>query len=96
MKRHEPLSVGNLLSLWIDEDPQLQDHLLEVRAIAYIQEKYTLFKKYIGSASIRNRVMYLQITSAPLRTQLLMSRKQLVDEINHHIGVWIVDDIKIY
>lgn len=49
--------------------------------------------KYTGEITIRNRVMYVQIRSAPLRQELSMARTRVIENINDGQGQPIIDDI---
>jgi len=49
--------------------------------------------RYTGAMYIKNQVLYVQITSAVLRNDLLLSRQNLIKGLNQHIGKTVIKDI---
>ena len=49
--------------------------------------------RYTGLVYIKNRVLYVQITSAVLRNDLLLSRQNLIKRLNEHVGKEVIKDI---
>ncbi|MDR1698628.1 MAG: DUF721 domain-containing protein [Prevotellaceae bacterium] len=49
--------------------------------------------RYTGSMYIKNQVLYVQITSAVLRNDLLLSRENLINGLNKHAGKEVIKDI---
>lgn len=96
MRKKQPLPIGKLIDEWIDDQPEVQDHLMEVRAINYVLAKYALLKNYIGRTNIRNRIMYISVLSGPLKHQLLLCREELCKEINEFVGWDLIDEIRVF
>ncbi len=44
---------------------------------------------------IRNQCLHVSLTSPVLRTELHMSRDQLVEALNHAVGAQVITDIKL-
>jgi len=44
---------------------------------------------------IRNRILYLQVTSSVLKNELLMMRQAIIDKINEQAGEKIVEQMVI-
>jgi predicted nucleic acid-binding Zn ribbon protein len=42
---------------------------------------------------IKNQVLYIEVTSAPLRQQLMMGRQQLVIKLNQYVGAQVITNI---
>jgi len=50
--------------------------------------------KYTSDLYIKNKVLYVKISSAVLRNELLMSRQILVDSLNKNVGAEVITDIR--
>lgn len=44
---------------------------------------------------IRNRTLYLHVTSSVLKTELLMMRQEIIDKLNENAGEKVVEQIVI-
>lgn len=42
---------------------------------------------------VRNRTLFLQIDSAPLRQELLLAKTKLIELINKDVGEVVIDDV---
>ena len=42
---------------------------------------------------VRNRVLFLQIDSAPLRQELLLAKTKVIENINRDMGETVIDDV---
>jgi predicted nucleic acid-binding Zn ribbon protein len=53
--------------------------------------------KYIASRTreiyVQNRTLYLKIESGPLRQELFMARKKMIDMLNQEAGDKVVDEV---
>ncbi len=58
------------------------DNVLGKNINAYIKEKY-----------IRNNVLFVQVNSAVLRSELSMARQQLIETLNNSVGNTVITDI---
>lgn len=48
---------------------------------------------YTGDLYIRNQILYVHLTSAPLRQELMMGRELLVKNLNRHVGATVIINI---
>ncbi|MBQ5819038.1 MAG: DUF721 domain-containing protein, partial [Bacteroides sp.] len=44
---------------------------------------------------IKNQTLYVHLTSAPLRQELMMGREMLVRTLNRHVGAQVIANIVI-
>jgi predicted nucleic acid-binding Zn ribbon protein len=44
---------------------------------------------------IKNRILYIHVTSSVLKTELLMMRQQIVDKLNENAGEKLIDELVI-
>lgn len=49
--------------------------------------------QYTSELSIRNRVLYVSLTSSVLRHDLFLSREEIKRSLNKHVGVEVIVDI---
>ena len=93
MKRNDAESVGMLIRRFLREEG-LETPLNEKRLIDSWAE---VMGPAIASLSkpqfIKNQVLYVEVTSAPLRQQLMMGRRQLVNKLNQHVGAQVISNI---
>ncbi|MBR1809101.1 MAG: DUF721 domain-containing protein [Paludibacteraceae bacterium] len=95
MKRKNTESVGAVVAQVLRE-MGLEKPLLEHRLIeAWPSLMGPLVQKYTGKIEIKNGVMLVQITSAALRQELFIARKQLVEKLNKEMGAEIITDIRL-
>ncbi len=52
--------------------------------------------KYCESKYIKNKVLYVKLSSSVLRNELMMSRQKLVENLNNYIGLEVIKDIRFY
>ena len=49
--------------------------------------------KYTSNLAIKNRKLYVTITSSVLRHDLFISRENIVESLNKHVGSHVIDEI---
>lgn len=93
MKRSEAQSIGNLIRTYLRQE-SLESPLNEVRLInAWGEVLGPTIASYTRSLSIRNQTLYVHLTSAVLRQELMMSREMLVRNLNRHVGAQVITNI---
>ena len=50
---------------------------------------------YTRDISIKNQVLFVHLSSAVLRQELMMERKRLVQRLNEHVKAQVITDIVI-
>ena len=58
-------------------------------------DKYCTFKIADNKIYIKNQTLYVHLTSAPLRQELMMGREMLVRTLNRHVGAQVIANIII-
>jgi predicted nucleic acid-binding Zn ribbon protein len=93
MRRNDAQSVGMLIRKFLRQEG-LETPLNEKRLIDAWGD---VMGPAIASCSkpqyIKNQVLYVEVTSAPLRQQLMMGRQQLVNKLNQHVGAQVISNI---
>lgn len=49
--------------------------------------------RFTRSAEIRNRTLYVRLTSSVVRHELMAGRKSLTYRLNEHVGAQVIDNI---
>ena len=93
MRRNDAESVGMLIRKFLRQEG-LETPLNEKRLIDSWSE---MMGSSIASMSkalyIKNQVLYVEVTSTPLRQQLMMGRQQLVNRLNQQVGAQVITNI---
>ena len=93
MRRNDAESVGMLIRKFLRQEG-LETPLNEKRLIDSWGE---VMGQGIASLSkplyIKNQVLYVEVSSAPLRQQLMMGRQQLVNRLNQQVGAQVISNI---
>jgi hypothetical protein len=96
MKRTNARRIGEMLQLFLDENPQLWQKILEVRIErAWGEVLGVTVMKSTRNLYVRNRILYVSINSSVLRNELLMNRERLVNSLNKHAGAEVIRDVII-
>lgn len=89
----EAKSITELLNRYL-RDEGLETPLNQSRLIdAWSEVVGKIVSDNTGSLYIRNNVLYVEIKSAALRSNLIYKRKVLVDLLNRHVGATVINDI---
>ena len=93
MKRNDAESVGMLIRRFLRQEG-LETPLNEKRLIdAWAEVMGPAIASWSKPQFIKNQVLYVEVTSAPLRQQLMMGRQQLVNRLNQHVGAQVISNI---
>jgi len=49
--------------------------------------------KYTSGLSVKNRVLYVNLTSSVLRHDLFLSREEIKNSLNRQVGAEVINDI---
>lgn len=93
MKRNEAETVGNIITRLLKAE-NLEQKFDEQRVAAMWKDVVGQgINRYTVNRSVRNGVLYVTISSAPLRNELMMNRSRLVSRINDFMGHEVIHDI---
>lgn len=96
MKRQNSQTIGEVLRDFFEENTALQEKILEIRIQrAWKEILGPMVAQYTQSTYIRNRVLFVSLTSAVLRSELTMCRDRLVKSLNEYAGAEVIRDIII-
>lgn len=96
MNRDETLSLAQLMRRMLEEEPDMHEHLLEIRAREVLPEILGGLYKTIGRVDIREGVLYMQVHSAGVKHALTLERGKFIRRINDAVQAELIREIKLY
>jgi predicted nucleic acid-binding Zn ribbon protein len=95
MRKRNTQSIQEVISEYLKE-LQIDRKLKEVGVVSQWEK---LMGKTVSARTsqiyIRNRILYIQVTSSVLKNELLMMRQAIIDKINEQAGEKIVEQMVI-
>jgi Protein of unknown function (DUF721). len=96
MIRRKSMQIGDTLRLFWQDNPELYHKMLEERVQRLWGELFgPSIAKYTSNVYVKNRVLYVQMTSSVVRSEMIALRKKLVITLNEHAGSDVIDDVMI-
>ncbi len=93
MKRNNAVSIGEAIRKFLREE-RLESPLNEQRLIdAWNVVLGPSIASYTDGLFIRNQILYVHLTSAALRQELMMGRELLVNNLNRYVGAQVITNI---
>ncbi|MCI5665005.1 MAG: DUF721 domain-containing protein [Mediterranea sp.] len=93
MKRNNAEPIGNLIRTYLRQE-SLEAPLNEQRLLrAWPEVLGPTIASYTRELSIRNQTLYVHLSSAALRQELMMGRDLLVRNLNRHVGAQVITNI---
>ena len=72
----------------------LETPLLEYRSTqAWPEVMGQTISRYTKQVCVRDGKLQVQITSAPLRQNLMMEHKRIAQKLNDHVGSYVISDV---
>lgn len=93
MKRNNAEPIGKLIQQFLRQE-SLESPLNEQRLLdAWPQVLGATIASYTRELFIRNQILYVHLTSAALRQELMMGRELLVRNLNQKVGATVITNI---
>ncbi len=93
MKRNRAESIGQLLREYLRQEG-LETPLNEQRLVdSWAKVLGPTIASYTSNLYIKNQVLYVHLTSAALRQELMMGRELLVRNLNREVGATVITNI---
>jgi len=94
MKRVNTQTIGTVLDIFFEQNPELADKLAEVRLIdSWKTVLGASVSRFTDSLFIKKRTLYVRLTSSVLKSELMMCREQLTLKLNNAAGRNVIDSI---
>lgn len=93
MKKQEPLSIKEIIAQFIDVNDMGQK--LDETQLILLWPKIAgeTVNAYTQSLQVRNRTLYVHLSSAVLRNELMMLRNELLRRYTEEFGHPVIDNI---
>lgn len=96
MKRKNTQTLGEVIRDFLEENKSLREKIYISRVErAWTEVLGTMVMQYTRNLYVKNRVLYVSLSSSVLRSELSLSRERLVKSLNEHAGAEVIDDIVI-
>ena len=94
MKKKYAQPLSEVLSNFFDNNGLLKSKLAEHRVVTAWREVLgESVAHYTKNVYFNRSTLYVQLTSAVLRAELLMNKEGLMKKLNEYVGVRVVGDI---
>ncbi len=96
MKRTNTQPIGEILRDFFEDNTELYEKIMEVRIErAWKKLLGPMAAHYTRHLYVRDRILYVSMTSAVLRSELLLSKDKLLSNINQEIQNAFLFDLVI-
>lgn len=96
MKRRNSQTVGEALREFFEQNSALREKILEIRIQrAWGEVLGPMVMQYTSNVYIRDKVLYVSLTSSVLRSELTMCRDRLVKSLNEYARAEVIRDVVI-
>ena len=96
MKRSDAEQIGNLVRRYLRQEC-LESPLNERRLInAWPEVLGEYVASYTREMFIKNQTLYVHLTSAVIRQELMMNRESLIRRLNQKVGAAVITNIVFY
>ena len=93
MKRRNEYSLKEVIEELV-KAYRMEDKLDETRLInSWDKVVGAIFAKHTEHLSVKNKILYVKLDSAVLRSELVMARSKLVEMLNKEMGKKVIEDI---
>ena len=93
MRRNDAEQIGDMIRKFFRQNG-LESPLNEYRLVqAWKDVVGPAIMRYTSNLYIKNQVLYVHLTSAALRQELMMGRELLVRNLNRHVGAQVISNI---
>ncbi|NDW09554.1 DUF721 domain-containing protein [Dysgonomonas sp. 520] len=94
MRKKNSESIGEAIRQYFEENPFFKRKLAESKVIS---GWHIIFSKTISSYTsdvyLKNNILYVHLTSSVLRSELSMAKEKMIDDLNKHVGMYVVKNI---
>lgn len=93
MRRNEAEQIGDMIRKFFRQNG-LESPLNEYRLVdAWKDVVGSTFSSYTNNLYIKNQILYVHLTSATVRQELMMGRDILVRRLNERVGAQVIVNI---
>lgn len=94
MIRKNTQTIGEVLRDFFEDNTELYEKMMEIRIQrAWREVLGPMVLQYTRLIYVKDRVLYVSLTSAVLRNELLLCRERLVKSLNQYAGSSVIKDL---
>jgi hypothetical protein len=94
MKKSNTQSISDILEVFFKENPQLARKLAETRLMnSWEKVLNPAVLRYTGQLFVKNKCLFVKINSSIVKSELMMRREQLVQDLNREAGEAVITHI---
>ncbi len=94
MKRRNTQSIKEILRDFFEDNEELYEKVLAIRIQrAWRETLGPTINHYTRNLFIRDDVLYVQLTSSVLRSELIISKEKLIKSLNEYAGRTVIRNI---
>jgi len=94
MRRTNTQTIKEALDQFLEENSMLTDKLAETRLVnSWSKILGSLTERYTTNLYIRKKILYVSLSSAVLKSELMMCREKLISRLNEGAGKDVIEDI---
>ncbi len=95
MKRHNDQTIREVLAEFSLQKPVKNQLLLTKIKTFWKQNMAFGINQSTQKIDLKNNLLILHITSAPLRQELLIHKDLIITKLNNHLGATIIKEIRL-
>lgn len=96
MRRSNAQPIGEVLRDIFEDNTEIFEKIMEVRIQrAWKKLLGPMAMQYTRNMYVRDRVLYVYMTSAVLRSELLLCKDKLIENLNAEVGSFFLFDLVI-
>lgn len=89
-------TLGDAIREFFDDNVELRGKILEIRVQrAWGEILGPMVAQYTRNIYVKDKVLYVSLTSSVLRSELVLYRERLVKSLNDYAGSSVIQDIVI-
>ncbi|MFT3992692.1 MAG: DUF721 domain-containing protein [Dysgonomonas sp.] len=94
MRKKNTESIGDVLKQFFEENQFIKKKLAESRAVTgWSKLLGKSIASYTTNIYLRNGILYVHLSSSVLRSELLIAKDRLINKLNEHAGMPVIDEI---
>ena len=94
MRRTNTQTIKEAIDLFLEENSTLTDKLAETRLVnSWSKILGSLTERYTTNLYVRNKILYVSLSSAVLKSELMMCREKLISRLNEEAGKDVIVNI---
>ncbi|MDU1890559.1 MAG: DUF721 domain-containing protein [Dysgonomonas sp.] len=94
MRKRNTESLGEVLKQFFEENPFFKKKVAESRIVTGWSELLgPMISSYTTNIYLRRDILYVHLSSSVLRSELLIAKDRLINKLNEHAGMQIINEI---